>query len=516
MNLTHQGIAVSPKIADTTQLRCEQSRAVIEAGEYELACEAMGDLWLGVGEVPPLDSMDRAEKAEILLNIGVLTGFVGSARQVDGSQEIAKDLITRSIGIFELFSQPGKVAEARCEIALCYWRQGAFDEARLLLGEVLRTPDLDNQIKVKALLRSVVVERGAKCYNDALNILKQSASLVHATDKHWLIGAYHNELATVLENLGRLENREDYRDRTFIEYEAASFHFEQAGQTRYRARVENNLGYLFSTIGRFTDAYVHLDRARRLFLDSDDSGSVAQVDETRAQALMAEGRLPEAERFAASSVRALERGGEQAVLAEALTTYAVVIARRGRSARARALLERAVEVGETAGDREGAGRARLATIEELGAQTPTAELVSIYHSANEQLKTSQDPVSAQRLLACARIVIEVLGHRADQPTVAEGESDHTWEGFSFREEMLRAERSLIERALKDAGGVVTRAARLLGLRNHQSLIYVINFRHKDLLKSRSAVRVRRRRLMKRKKPTIITEELSLPDLESAD
>jgi CheY-like chemotaxis protein len=55
-------------------------------------------------------------------------------------------------------------------------------------------------------------------------------------------------------------------------------------------------------------------------------------------------------------------------------------------------------------------------------------------------------------------------------------------------------RAIIERALRDANGSVTRAARLLGFRHHQSLISLINSRHKELLKTRTAVRKRRRHI----------------------
>jgi len=244
------------------------------------------------------------------------------------------------------------------------------------------------------------------------------------------------------------------------------------------------------------ESYKHLDRARHLFLDLGDKGSVAQVDETRARALIAEGRLHEAERTARAAVKTLEKGGEQALLAEALTTHGIVMARMGRNVRSKALLERAISVAETAGDLEGAGRATLSFIEELGEQTPPPELVDIYHAAVDRLQRSQDPSAGKRLIACARQVIEAL---ATTEAEAPEPKERSWEGFSFRQEIVNCERSLIERALRDAGGSVTRAAHLLGFKHHQSLISLINTRHKDLLKTRSAVRKRRRHIVVEKK-----------------
>src|SRR4030095_8882806 len=103
---------------------------------------------------------------------------------------------------------------------------------------------------------------------------------------------------------------EIYMDQALMENTAASYHFERAGNFRYLARVENNLGFLFFTIGRFRDAHAHLDRARHLFLNLRDVGAAAQVDDTRARTLLAEGKLKEAERFARSAVKTLEKGDE--------------------------------------------------------------------------------------------------------------------------------------------------------------------------------------------------------------
>jgi CheY-like chemotaxis protein len=68
------------------------------------------------------------------------------------------------------------------------------------------------------------------------------------------------------------------------------------------------------------------------------------------------------------------------------------------------------------------------------------------------------------------------------------------DGFSFRRHVRESERTVIERALRDAGGSVTRASRLLGFKHHQSLISIITSRHKDLLQTRSTARRRRRHL----------------------
>jgi CheY-like chemotaxis protein len=136
----------------------------------------------------------------------------------------------------------------------------------------------------------------------------------------------------------------------------------------------------------------------------------------------------------------------------------------------------------------------LSIIEELASQTSPLDLAGTFESAAEQLQKSQDPSSVKRLTECARIVIKAL--RGD-----EGETnipiEASWEDFSLRQQVRSFEKALIEKALRDAGGAVTKAAHLLGFKHHQSLISLINSRHRDLLETRSAVRKRRRHMFSR-------------------
>src|SRR6266404_2785339 len=495
MNLESQLAALKEQsrnltLAERAELCCRLAKQLEKTGEYEAACEALNEFWPERDRLLKLEGLDEPTQAAVLLRAGSLAGWQGGADQTAGSQETAKDLITKSIEIFEGLGESVEAAEARGDLALCYWREGAFDEARIHLASALsRLGDDDPERRAILLIRAGIIEERTRRLEDALRYYNEAAPLVERSEDHALKGSFHFEYGHVLGWLAAPENREDYIDRALIEYAASSFHYEQAGHARALARVETNLGYLFFTIRRYTEAHQHLDRARYLFLDLKDVGTAAQVDDTRARTLLAEGHVVAAERLARSAVRVLERGDHQAYLAEVLTTQGVALARLGNHIRAVTLLERAFEVAEITGDLEGAGRAKLSIIEELGEKIPAKELVVIYRSAIELLKSSQDPSTGKRLITCADKLLDTVGR-------FEGENqeslDQTWEGFSFKQHVRNSERAVIERALRDAGGSVTRAARLLGFNHHQSLIHLINSRHKELLKTRSKVRKRRR------------------------
>jgi CheY-like chemotaxis protein len=492
--------------SERVKAACELAKRLEKAGEYEHAAEVLQEFWPAGDRLPNFEGLDQDGKGELLLRVGALTGWLGGASQTENSQEAAKNLITRSIEALEGTDDPEILAEAHAELALCYWREGAFDEARIHLRDALNRPT-NAEMRALVMIRAGMVEVWARQLNEAMRFYNAAASLLETVDDDGLKGSLHNQLALLYRKFSVVEQGDDFTDRALIEYAAASVHFERAGNIRYVARVENNLGFLHFTIGRYRDAHEHLDRARRLFLQLKDVGTAAQVDETRARTFLAENRLREADRVIKASVKVLERGGQQAVLAEALITYGAIVARMGNHTRAAMLLQRAIVVAETVGDREGSGRARLTIVEELGTHTPLKQLVEIYDEAVALLEHSQDPATSKRLISCGGKVVEAA--LAEDPDAVPVTDVETWDGFSLRKEVTKLERILIERALRDAGGSVSTASKLLGFKHHQSLIGLLNNRHRELLPRRSVVRRRRHHLFsepkRSKKKGIVTE-----------
>jgi tetratricopeptide (TPR) repeat protein len=475
-------------------LRCRLARQFEAAGDYEAASEAMVELWQGIGARPELEGLDEDTKAQVLLRIGVLTGWIGSAGQIEGSQEAAKDLISESLRMFEQLGRRSNVGEARSDLALCYWRAGAFDEARVTLKEALSDfAEGDVEQKAIALLRAAEVERASTRLSEALRVYNEAAPLFAEMTDDLLIAHFHHGFANVLNQLSTREDNKEYVDRALIEYTAASFHFEQANQERYEACVENNLGFLFSTIGKFDEAHEHLDRAQVLLTKLQDILRLAQVDETRARVFLAEGRIVEAEKIVRTAVHRLGKGDEVSWLTEALTTHGIALARLNHLQQARRALERAINISEQAGDFESAGVSALIIVEQIGRNLSTREICETIDRAGTLLEKTQDITILRRL---AKAVFESLFLSHAVPAHPD------WEGFSLKEAMRKYEAHLVKLALKETGGMVTAAARLLGFRHHQSLITLIGSRHKELIETgaRAPVRPRRSHLIAHPKP----------------
>jgi tetratricopeptide (TPR) repeat protein len=413
------------------RLRCRLARRLEGVGAYEDACELLRPFWPRIGARPAVEGLDDETAAELLLRAGVLTNWIGGDARLEHAHEAAKDLVSEGLSLFERLGLAERAAEAQAELALCYWREGAVDEARVLLNEALARPGVAGEVRALALLRLSVFEDSATRYSEGYRILKENAALFESLDNHTLRGSFHNELATVYYHLGSSENREDFLDRALVEYAAASFHLEQAGHARYQAHVENNLGLFFHILGRNDEAHEHLDRARSLFVSLGDRIYAAQVEETRARVLLAQARTADAERLVRGAAEVFERAGEHALLAEALTTRGRALARLERFAEAHADFERAEETAGLAGNAEAAGLAALTLVEELAPLLGADELRAVYLRADERLARTQDPEVSERLRRAARRVLDA------QPRVKSDDADVRTTVESFIEEASR-------------------------------------------------------------------------------
>jgi CheY-like chemotaxis protein len=483
---------------ERAEVQCKIAADLEHRGQYESACDVLAGLWNGIGEPPTLEGLSELTAAEVLLRVGSLSGYLGSIRQIAGAQEAAKDLISESITRFQAIGETIKVAVAQSELGFCYRRAGAHDDARVVYGEALKglADGSERELQAKILLRLAAVETFSGRYNDALRILTDSARLFEGSDNDTLKGKFHNELALTLMFLGKSEHRPDYTDRAIIEYTAASHHFEQAGHASYRASAESNLGFLLYTIERYEEAHEHLNSARRLFADLRNKGRIAQVDETRARVLLAQGNVRAAESTIREAVGALSKGGEQGLLAEALTTQGRVQSRLGNFVESLNTLRRAADLAEQAGAVEDAGCALLSLIEEHGERINAHDLLETYERANNLLKETQDAETIKRLRACSMRIVSA--RRASLSSRRACDIVDFWANFNLNERVHAYEARYVRRALIDARGSVTRAARLLGLHHHATLAAMLDEvegRHKDLASLRTPPEPRRQSIL---------------------
>ena len=468
--------------------RCEIAIEQKDRANVEGALEIMRPLWRGVGTRPDTQGLQPETAADVLLCTGILTGWIGSRSSIKNAQEAARDLITKSITYYEAHKLTRKAAEARSEIAYCYWREGRVSAARIMLLEALERLPPAGIKRARALLKLADVEQSAARNYDALKILIDNAS-VFANIRHLAVkGSYHNELAMTFEEIAVADRRPDYFQRAFTEYEAADHQFTLAKNHVYRASVKNNEAVVLSKIGRFGEAHKHLDDARVLTVRFKDRTRTAQIDSTRAELLIAEGRFKDAEAVARRAATQLEKAGHGCWLADALILQAIALARLKKQTRAHVALQRAIEVAHEADALNKAGLAALTLIEEVDRLSPDT-LQAAYQQARDWLADSQSLDVLLRLNAAAGKLAASVRRELSRD---EAVDLLLTKPYDIDQRLLEYERDLIKQALIQSDGKVTHAARLVG-KSYQGLGHMIETKHPELLPLRTPVRRRPRR-----------------------
>lgn len=468
--------------------RCQFALEQKDREDYEGAQETMRGLWQGVGKRPQTEGLHPAVAAEILLCVGILTSWIGSRNQIQNAQETAKNLITESITYFESIGDTMSIAVAHTEIAYCYWRIGELDEARTMLHEALKKLTRQGTTRARALLKLTTVEWTAGRYYEAFGIFTDNAALFQRLRNHTVKGSYHSEFAILLRNLATAEKRQDYFHQAIKEYEAADHEFKLAKNPIFRASVKNNVGLLLYKLGRYKAAHKYLDEARRLTIRFKDKARTAQVDETRAQLFIAEGKYKQAETVASRAAYALEKSGHQRMVACALITQGIAVARLGRREHAQVIFQRAIEVAFQVEAVSAAGLAALTMIEEIDQLSPEM-LQAAYQQSREWLASTQ---SQDILLRLSGAAAKVFAGIQTSLSAEEAMTIVLTKSKGLENRMLKYENALIKQALVQANGSVTHAASLLGM-SYQALCYVLDSRHKDLIKFRTPIRHRTRK-----------------------
>jgi transcriptional regulator with GAF, ATPase, and Fis domain len=119
--------------------------------------------------------------------------------------------------------------------------------------------------------------------------------------------------------------------------------------------------------------------------------------------------------------------------------------------------------------------------------------MEIYRRAEEALRDSPRQTVQKRLREVSRKKLQgadspLFSYAPTAPEKAEGESEKVnWKGFSLSRAVLEFEERHITLALKETGGLVSRAAQLLGL-THQNLSTQLQNRHRNLFHARKPPR----------------------------
>lgn len=307
-----------------------------EQGKYAEAVSALSAFWRGPGHQPSVRLPDR-EHAQLWVRAGSLTAVLGSQQQRRGWQEEAKNLLTVAARKAVECGAHDVWLEAQKELGNCYWWEGAFSEARVILTAAVEQSDEMSDIGLLLRINGTMVDRSEQRYAEALVSLKAIAPSVAVTRSNTIKSRFHNALALSYRAIGEI-------DSAIIEMTACCYYLEQAKNERLLIGAEINLGHLCISGQRFDEALERFSKASKLAVRLDDSIHLAHAKDSMAMAYLARREFQLAEQEATEAVAIFERGDQYALLVDALITLARAFTGQGCRAEACGVYVRAQQI----------------------------------------------------------------------------------------------------------------------------------------------------------------------------
>lgn len=503
-----------------------QKTAVLVLCEEIYDCETRGDLrqaikllapyWTGFGDEIKLATLNKIERANILLRIGSVASTIGSAEQIKNSQEKSRDYLSQSGDIFdELEDLEGK-AQCQNKIGVTYWRNGDLETAQIYFRESLFYAQ-SNESKAIANLNIAMIKSLSFRYSAALESYEQAYDFIGKVSI-FTEAKIRNGIGMVYKDIGKMlcdVERIDYFDKAIIELEGALICYEKVQNSRSAILARNNIGFLYYSIGLYDEALRVLEIAESEAQRTQDKNHLSIVSDTLARTFIAQGNYRRAIEIAAASVYYLQSSENSNLLATALITCGIALARNGEIEKAKNAFYQAEEVAGFIQDFVLVAVARLFALREMFSEFSPKERLSSYLYAVKNLHGNQEKEIGDAL----RDVAAKIEPETEPSEAAAGRNSTLLSPpFSLDKKLKTISRQYIESAIREERGNQSRAAALLGM-SRQTFAARVKKDFPDLLplisqKDKAVKKVSLSALSTRRESDSKNEKLALTEIQS--
>jgi len=446
-----------------------QKNAVLDLCEEIHQCETRGDLqqainllapyWTGFNSQINLSSLEKIEVANLLLRIGSVISAVGNAEQINNSQEKSREFLSQAEGIFDDLDYSEGKAQCQNKMGVTYWRNGDLETAQIYFRESLFYAR-SYESKAIANLNLAMIESLNFRYSAALKFYEKAYGFIGKISV-FTEAKIRNGIGLVYKDIGKnlsQAERETYFDKAIIEFEGALVCYEAVQNSRSAILARNNIGFLYYSIGLYDEALQVLEIAESQARQVQDKNHLSIVSDTLARTFIAKEDFQQAVEIAAASVRYLESFENSNLLANALMTYGIALARNRESEKAKSAFYQSEEVARFIQDFKLAAAARLFALREMFFEFSPKERLSSYIYAVKNLSGSQEKDISDAL----RDVAGKMEPEIESPA-PKVERDLPQQPFSLDEELKAISRQYMEAALRETRGNHSHAAALLSM-----------------------------------------------------
>lgn len=306
---------------------------IIDAAREAEACrdiagmrKILEPIWPDIDDEPEFSGYPLEVEARLDRTAGFLLTYTAKSRGIASYHPRAKDLLTRSIRLFEDAGLGDEAAEARVILAFAFWHAGEVAESGLILNELERqfAGNSMHPVRLQIMINRLMVLIWNRDYEQAASVVQSLQTPISLSTDSRLIALFHMEAGILSRLTGAL-------DESVVHYSHAIDRARAIKSPRLVATNLNNLAMTYKSMGRFDIAHGVAASALRHFEELGDGGWIAMVRDTQAQIYLEEGRLEDALTSVDSAIVGFDDGRDWANMIESLWVRCRCLFRAGRS-----------------------------------------------------------------------------------------------------------------------------------------------------------------------------------------
>lgn len=409
----------TPKLTTIELLHLiEEARNAELCRDTDSLQQILQPIW-NVEETPNFDNYEEIVKAELIRICGVFLSYYGKYSLNRKNYQIrGKDLLINAVEIFEKNKISDKAAEAKINLAFCYWNLGEVDETEAILNivETDFNRDLLHPIYLRVCINRLLVCFWRQDLESAFKIINEISSPMQLCSDNRLQAMFHNQAGIF--------------HRAAKKYDKAVFHLSEAIRFAEKAKNKlfiainlNNLAYLYKETKDFQKSLDYI------------SESINEVDKIKYK-----GFLP-----------------------HALDTKALIYLDLDKFENALETINLAIELFRQGEDYRGLTEGLWTKIRCLLRLNRSEDALSVYGELYQISIEQIGEVAAEKFAKKLSEEVYILKH------------------LPLADELAEFKKDRVSAALIEANGVIGKAAGILQLKSHQALSKILNEQFPDLL-----------------------------------
>lgn len=240
----------APKLTTAELLQLiEEARNVELCGDLDSLRRILQTVWT-IEETPTFNDYEELIKGELLRLCGIFLSYYGKYSLNRKNYQVrGKDLLINAVEIFDANKISDKAAEAKINLAFCYWNLGEVNEAEAILDivEAEFGKDLFHPTYLRVCINRLLICFWKQDLESAFKIIEKINSPMQLCTDLRLQAMFHNQAGIF--------------HRAAKQYDKAVFHLNEAirfaGEKDNKLFIAinlNNLAYLYKEIKDFQKA----------------------------------------------------------------------------------------------------------------------------------------------------------------------------------------------------------------------------------------------------------------------